>query len=69
MPVLELQGFGLDISGGTDRLYLKDDPGIFISAVKKQGLADKCEMLEVGDKILAVCIFLCLSICSRKFIK
>lgn len=49
-----LQGFGLDISGGKDRPYTEDDNGIFISAVRAKGLAEKSGDLEVGDKILKV---------------
>ena len=48
-----LQGFGLDISGGIDRPY-EGDEGIFVSAVRPKGLAEKSGELEVGDKILEV---------------
>lgn len=50
----QLQGFGIDISGGIDRPYIEEDNGIFISAVKEKGLAEKCGLLGVGDKILEV---------------
>ncbi|XP_065662070.1 synaptojanin-2-binding protein isoform X2 [Hydra vulgaris] len=49
----ELQGFGLDISGGTNRPY-RGSTGIFVSALKTQGLAEKSGKIEVGDQILKV---------------
>jgi len=49
-----LQGFGLDISGGTDRPYVDGDNGIFVSALREKGLAEKSAEVEVGDKILEV---------------
>lgn len=49
-----IQGFGLDIAGGVDRPYIKEDDGIFISALKEGGLAQKSDMLSVGDQIIAV---------------
>ena len=44
----------MDIAGGTDRPCHAKDNGIFISAVKEGGLAQKCGLLEVGDQILEV---------------
>lgn len=50
-----MQGFGLDIKGGKDRPYISDDPGIFVSALKHAGLAEKSGNINVGDKIVEVC--------------
>ncbi|XP_057315316.1 protein scribble homolog [Hydractinia symbiolongicarpus] len=50
----QLQGFGLDIKGGKDRPYISDDPGIFVSAVKPAGLAERSGKINVGDKIVEV---------------
>jgi len=49
-----LQGFGLDISGGMDRPFFHGDHGIFVSALKDKGLAEKSNKIHVGDKILEV---------------
>ena len=49
-----LQGFGLDISGGVDRPYSPQDNGIFVSALRPRGLAERSGQLDVGDKILQV---------------
>lgn len=49
-----LQGFGLDISGGTDRPYHPQDNGIFVSAIRPRGLAERSGQLDKGDKILQV---------------
>jgi len=49
-----LQGFGLDISGGVDRPFTPQDNGIFVSALRSRGLAERSGQIEVGDKILEV---------------
>ena len=50
----KLQGFGLDISGGIDRPYTPQDSGIFVSALRPRGLAERSGRLDVGDKIIEV---------------
>lgn len=49
-----IRGFGLDISGGLDRPYVRNDYGIFISAIKEHGIAEKSKLIDVGDKVIEV---------------
>ena len=54
--LLERQGFGMEISGGTDRPFIGSDVGIFVNAVKPGGICEKDGRIESGDKIIAVSI-------------
>jgi len=49
-----LEGFGMDIAGGTDCPYFEDDHGIFVSLLKPQGLAEKSKKIHAEDKIIEI---------------
>jgi len=53
-PFPQRQGFGMEISGGTDRPFIGSDVGIFVNAVKPGGICEKDGRIESGDKIIAV---------------
>ena len=45
-------GLGLTIRGGSDANYLKDHPGIFITAIKPGSVAELSQRLRLGDRII-----------------
>lgn len=45
---------GFNIVGGVDLPYVVNDNGIFVSKIKKDGMAAIDGRLQEGDKILAV---------------
>lgn len=47
-------GLGFNIVGGVDQPYVVNDNGIFVSRIKKDGVAAIDGRLQEGDKILAV---------------
>lgn len=53
-----LSGLGFNIVGGVDLPYVLNDNGIFVSKIKKDGMAAMDGRLQEGDKILAVAVIL-----------
>lgn len=47
-------GLGFNIVGGVDLPYVLNDNGIFVSKIKKDGMAAMDGRLQEGDKILAI---------------
>ena len=52
--VSSLSGLGFNVVGGNDQPYIPGDKGIFVSKIRKEGVAYEDGRLKEGDRILSV---------------